>query len=144
MSQEVRPMSRLRTLLAYVGLVGVPTVGVVGVVHHGPSEPPSAHVGGAWTFAGPEGCVGAGLSLHVDQSGRFLRVTGAERASATVDHDRVRVVLPQGAGPCTGKAATLDGVVGDDGRLVGELRVDGCASCPSSSPVVGTRTGSAR
>jgi len=144
MSQEVRPMSRLRTLLAYVGLVGVPTVGVVGVVHHGPSEPPSAHVGGSWTFTGAEGCVGAGLPLSIDQSGRFLRIAGVERASATVDHDRVRLVLPQGTGACAGHTATIDGVVAEDGRLVGELQVEGCASCPSPAAIVGTRSGGAR
>lgn len=140
MPENDRPMSRLRTLVAYVGLVGVPAIGVAGVVHRGPLETPPSHVAGDWTLAEDDTCMGE-QALRLEQSGRFLRVVdGGEDEIGAVALDRVRFVVRTDGGPCAGRHATFDGRAEADGLLRGVIEVVGCSSCTSPISVVGRRS----
>jgi hypothetical protein len=124
--------SPLRTMVLYVGLVGVPLAGLVGVLRAGVGLAAPPAIGGAWVVE-----VGAcpGLErLEIDQSGRFLRArAGGAASDAQLDGARITATLRPAEGPCAGQTIALHGRFTED-VLTGTLRSEACTCAPSAGP----------
>lgn len=136
-----------RTALLYLGLVGLPAVGVAGIVRLGDTLTPPLSVGGRWTLAAapaavaaiPElanGADGGAPTLVIVQSGVRLAVNlgdaGPSTANATIEGNRLRAALARNGEP----RLAIDGLVTKEGatpRLAGELRRGDCPTCPAVS-----------
>ena len=126
----------MKTLLLYLALVGLPLLGVSGILRAGSGlvAPPS--FGGTWALAtadAPGGCARPAGPLRVTQSGRRAQVTlGAVAAGADVDGRRLRTRgAVATAGPCAGWRVEAEGVGGPvPEALTGRLVPEGCACAP--------------
>lgn len=140
----------LRSLALYAGLVGVPSLGVAGIIRVGERITPPMAVGGRWdvTFAADAavapGCFAVDsaaqpIPLTIVQSGTHVTVTIGDPVSAAgdgrLDGERVEVTLPAPREPdrCESSVPTTlaASIARDDARrtLTGELARPGCASC---------------
>lgn len=129
----------MRSILLYLALVGVPLLGVLGILQIGRGLVPPPAFGGTWRIEPETAESGAGCALpagtmRIEQSGLRARVMlGAGAGSAEVDGRalRTRTLLPTSGGDCSGwhlDAAGLGGAVPE--RLEGRLVPEGCACAP--------------
>jgi hypothetical protein len=127
----------MKTVLLYLGLVGLPLLGVLGIlqVGRGLTAPPA--FGGTWRLAAAaseDGCTLPAAPLHVAQSGWRAQVAlGATAVQADVDGRalRTREAVAAHGGPCRGWHVEAEGQgapVPD--ALVGRLVPEGCACAP--------------
>ncbi len=140
-----------RALLLYVGLVGLPSLGVAGIIRVGERVTPPMAVGGRWIVTFAEGTSPASGCFATEsvaetspftlvQSGTHVTVTIGEPASTSGDGrlhgERLEVTLPapRGANACESKTpTTLAATIGrDESRqsMAGELVRPGCSVCP--------------
>lgn len=144
----------VRSLVLYAGLVGLPSLGVAGIVRVGERITPPLSVGGRWDVtvaprspadaacAGPL-AGGTPTALVVAQSGGRVTVALGEPTQATGDGALAGVRLaatlaaaPNGTVHADGCDAStplvLSASIDGDGsarRMTGELARPGCASC---------------
>jgi hypothetical protein len=128
----------LKTAVVYLVLVGVPLLGLFGVLHFGASIEPPAHVGGAWSIE--QACSGVleEPALVVDQSGRFLRakLPDGTAGRGRLEGDRLTITFTPNAGACSGQELGIDARL-DNERLVGTIHGPQCSACPASDFVAG-------
>lgn len=126
----------MRPALLYLVLVGLPLLGVLGILRAGSglAAPPS--FGGAWALAPasyPDGCTPP-AELRVAQSGRRAEVAlGAETEAAEVDGRRLRTrgAVAVRGGACRGWLVEAAGEGAPvPAALVGRLVPEGCACAP--------------
>lgn len=139
-----RPHAMARTVLLYLGLVGIPALGVAAILRAGRSITPPISVGGRWAIEADaaaatalpdlaKGADGSAPALVIVQSGVRLAMTlgpsGLATSTARLDGNRLTAALAKGG---TAQLA-LDGTVtkaSGSPRLTGELRRLDCSSCP--------------
>ena len=134
-----------RTALLYLGLVGIPALGVAGILRAGRDITPPISVGGKWSIATDpvsasnvpdlaQATDGSAPTLVIVQSGVRLAVnlgdSGLATSTARLDGDRLIAALAHGESA----RLALDGRVTKDGatpRLVGNARRLDCDTCPA-------------
>lgn len=128
----------MRTTLLYLVLVGLPALGVVGVLRLGErlSAPPS--IGGTWQITSSEGCaLRPGAELTFVQSGEHVAATwpGGIPARGSLRNGQL-VIAPGASGRivpgCSGDAVEIAAEVtaATPTVLRGITRPSGCAGCP--------------
>jgi len=151
------PPSRKSFLLFYALLVGLPLLGLVGILAAGRSLGAPVSVGGAWdlqvdlSVAQAQSCaawLGSArpLTLNITQSGRYLTLTlstlGNVSIPATLDGTRLATdaASPTSSkieGGCIGRAGLgLKAMIDPNANprvITGVLSVNGCPSCGSVS-----------
>jgi hypothetical protein len=145
-------MSNRKLMVAYVGLVGIPLLGLMGILHAGQRLRAPIALGGNWNveadfspWSGKPcgGLLGAGKQplLAISQSGERLLLTlnnpeetvlaGSIRGTA-LSAGPDEASAPAG-GQCTaGQAIDMAGEVSQDGEgraLTGVFRLNGCQEC---------------
>lgn len=155
---ERAPRHWRRTALLYLGLVGLPGLGVGLIIHAGRNLTPPISVGGRWTVSAapaaaadipelttPHGAPGQ-HPLVIVQSGVRLDVSLGEAGLATtagsLAGNRMQATLATGGEAKVALSATVtrDGV---ERQLAGELRRVDCESCPPV-PFTAARTAGPR
>lgn len=123
----------LRALLLYVGLVGLPLVGLFGVLRAGVGLEAPPAIAGEWVLEPGAAATCAGTDrIAIEQSGRFLLVRGAAPATeARLDGGRLAATLRAPEGPCAGVLLALEGAF-SDGVLEGRLSNAACPPCAST------------
>lgn len=109
----------MKSLLLYLGLVGLPLAGLLGILHLGSRLEAPPAVGGAWAVTAAPG---AALpdTLHLSQSGVHLSVTaGGARLGGRIGGHAVSAASAAGEEAC---AASLEARVDTAaGRMAGTL-----------------------
>jgi len=138
----------LKSVLLYLLLVGLPLLGIVGVLHFGERLKPPAFVGGTWSIqvsreAADLGSCGdlttrlAGATLTVSQSGSSLTLTLGNEPKIVLtgeinDLSVVAESLHQSADEAPvaddSDAVQLQAQVGPRGRLQGVIKLAHCAA----------------
>lgn len=155
---ERAPRHWRRTAILYLGLVGLPALGVGVIIRTGRDLTPPISVGGRWAvsaapaagadipeLASPPGTPGQ-HPLVIVQSGVRLDVSLGEHGLATptghLDGDHLQATLATGGEAKVALSATVtrDGV---ERQLAGELRRVDCESCPPV-PFTAARTAGPR
>jgi hypothetical protein len=144
--------ARRRFVIVYILLVGVPLLGIVGVLKAGRHLTAPISVNGTWSVSadsaplspGPcgEGSSLSHSSLVISQSGKNLSLAfdGSARASGDGSLEGATVKAPlqlmrdasRGAGCAAAQPLTLTASVNpqsDPRSLTGSITVDGCAAC---------------
>ncbi len=126
----------MKSVLLYLILVGVPVLGVLGVLRLGEQIVPPAAIGGRWQVEGGGGaCVVPGGTFSVAQSGEFLHVSISGRADLPA---RLRngVLSAEGGARdgispgCGQSPVRIRARVGSGERMEGSIGMPGCAGCP--------------
>ena len=126
----------VKSALLYVILVGLPVLGVLGVLRVGERIVPPAAVSGQWQVERGGGtCVVPGGTFSVAQSGEFLHLSIPGRADLPA---RLRDgVLSASGGArdgispgCGQSPVRIRARVGSGERMEGSAGVPGCAGCP--------------
>lgn len=139
----------MKTILVYVVLVGVPLLGLLGILRAGERIVPPRHVGGAWVVADGSAaglqavCPGLGFpetgtEIDVSQSGTRARIVLNDSLATPLDARIEGLTLTarpeREDGACAGRelrlAATLDTLAAPM-ALQGTVSVAGCAACPT-------------
>jgi hypothetical protein len=155
-SEQIRggfDMSKRKLIIAYICLVGMPLLGLLGILRAGQQLTPPVSVGGAWSLEANFGALGSGSCtdlltsvsqpfLSIYQSGANLVFTlnnpqktalpgTIQGAELTMSRDDAPVSTATGA--CTNpQSIQLNGTVGNQGGqrvLKGILTIQGCAAC---------------
>lgn len=143
-------MSRRKLMIAYACLVGIPLLGLIGIVHEGEGRNAPASVGGSWNvngdFAAWAGkpcadllAAGGQPTLSISQSGSMLSVVlGDAQATPLSGTIQGRTVTagaddpkPSATADCRA-AVRLNATVEKDENertLAGTLELNTCASC---------------
>jgi|GEM_PF-2719768 len=139
----------MKTILVYMVLVGVPLLGLLGILRAGERMVPPRHVGGAWEIADSSatglqslcpglGFPGMGAAIDVSQSGTRARVVLNDSLATPLDARIEGLMLTarpeREAGAYAGRelrlAAALD-TLADPMALRGTVSVAGCDACPT-------------
>ena len=132
----------MRSVLLYVALVGLPALGVLGVIRLGGMISPPPAVGGTWKMEeGGAACGVPGPVLFgIVQSGEYLQVVVPGRADVPGRLIRGDLRAEGGArgevSPgCARGAVAIRARVGQgvSQRIEGTIGVPGCAGCPPSA-----------
>jgi hypothetical protein len=144
-------MSKRKMIITYVSLVGVPLLGLIGILHGGRALRAPLSVAGNWnleadvaSWAGqPCGDLLSGLkqpAFDISQSGTMV-VLALNNPQATALTGTIRGTTltagadepANGAGQCSGsRAVHIDGLLKEDGAqrtLTGTLKLNTCATC---------------
>ncbi|HEX8385006.1 MAG TPA: hypothetical protein VF576_02425 [Rubricoccaceae bacterium] len=132
----------MKSVLLYVALVGLPTLGVLGVIRLGGLISPPPAVGGLWRVeGGGAACVVPGDGVfEIVQSGEYVHVSVPGRSD--VAGRLVRGVLRAQGGAragispgCAQSAVTIRARVGQGvaERIEGTMGVPGCGGCPPAA-----------
>jgi hypothetical protein len=134
-------------VVAYIVLVGLPLLGLAGVLKSGRNLTTAISVDGTWKLdadlaaVGNRSCSGAISSvlsspLVISQSGPSLVVSSAKAktpATGKIDGTNVKVsLLPAADSGCSDGTLTIDAIVNaksDPKTLAGQLMASDCASC---------------
>lgn len=128
----------MKSALLYLVLVGVPVLGVLGVLRLGERIAPPAAVGGEWRIeGGGRTCVVPGGRFRIEQSGEFVHVAipgrtdvpGRLRGGVLAASGGARDDFSPGCGQ---SAVRLRARVGSGiaARIEGTAGIPGCAGCP--------------
>ena len=130
----------MRSAALYLLLVGVPVLGVLGVLRLGERLAPTPAVGGTWRVVSGAACVVPDRTFAVEQSGTFLRVLlpgrpglPARLAGGVLRADGgARAEISPGCrnGDVRMRASVGPGVAD---RFEGTMGVPGCAGCPMAA-----------
>ena len=120
----------MRTIIAYLVLVGIPLVGLVAILDAGADLTAPRVVHGDWVLeGGAASCLAQPGTFTISQSGRFLAVqAGGPSGRGRLEGDDVHLAFSPGAGPCAGVELTIDGVLEAD-VIRGIAKAPGCAPC---------------
>ena len=130
---------RVKSALLYLALVGLPTLGVLGVIRLGGLITPPPAVGGTWRMEGRgAACVVPGDGVfEIVQSGEFLHVAVPGRVDLPGRLVRGTLRAEGGARDevspgCARGAVALRARVGQgvSERIEGTIGVPGCDGCP--------------
>lgn len=137
--------SNRKFVVAYIFLVGIPLLALVGVLKAGRHLASPYAVDGSWTLefsAEPAAstCPSSfssisNPSVNVSQSGRYLTLTlKGKKGNGTLEGKSLRAEFssPDGLSGCEGRALILAATLNADTRpriLTGTLSYNGCASC---------------
>lgn len=132
----------MKSALLYVALVGLPVLGVLGVVRLGGLITPPAAVGGTWRMERRgAACVVPGDGVfRIVQSGEFIHVAVPGRAD--LPGRLIRGVMRARGGAragispgCAQAAVTLRARTGQgvSERIEGTIGVPGCGGCPPTA-----------
>lgn len=135
----------MRTALLYTALVGLPVLGLLGVLHLGQRLEAPPVVGGAWEVTRGGTCgLRLGDPIEIVQSGQFLQVTlrGRPAINGRLRGNELRARGGARATASPGCSAGLFELVVriERGRLIGTGGVVGCGACPPRT-VVAERPG---
>ena len=128
----------MKSALLYIVLVGLPVLGVLGVLRLGERIVPPTAIGGEWRVeGGGRTCVVPGGRFRIEQSGEFVHVVIPGRTDVP---GRLRGGVLNAAGgardetsPGCGQSAVRIRVrvgTGIADRIEGTAGVPGCAGCP--------------
>ncbi len=125
----------MKSALLYLVLVGLPVLGVVGILRLGESIEPPPSVGGVWRVAGGASCAVPEGAFEIEQSGVFLHVLFPGRPAVPA---RLRAGAFAGAGGarariapgCASEPVRIEARTVAAGRLEGRIGTPGCAGCP--------------
>ncbi len=134
-------------VVAYILLVGLPLLGLAGVLRSGRNLAAPISVDGTWTVQGVTKTLGghacaallSSSALSISQSGKILTFslgTARPAFSGTIEGRDLKASLPMGdsahAGCAGNQVLVLTAVVdpkSDPRSLTGTLSIDGCPSC---------------
>jgi hypothetical protein len=134
----------MRSALIYLGLVGGPILGLLGILEAGKRLVPPPSIGGVWVVQEPLGgelarCLGPGIRLEIEQSGVRAQVT--LDSLRTVVNVELRADSIAGLGPapagggCPGGTLSLRAKLEGDGAMPREMTgALALADCPACSP----------
>lgn len=143
-------MSKRKLIIAYVCLVGIPLLGLIGIVHEGQRLNAPASVGGNWNvdgdFAAWAGKPCANLltgarrpAVTISQSGSILSIVLSDAQAAPLTGTIQGRTLTAGADdPASSGVASCAGAIrvnataekdGKQRTLTGTLQLNTCASC---------------
>ena len=146
-------MSRRKLMIAYACLVGIPLLGLIGIVHVGQGRNAPASVGGSWNVAGDfaawagKPCAdllaaGGQPTLNISQSGSMLSIALGDAQAARLNGTIQGSTLTAGANPespgTSRGSSSCDASIrmkataskdGDQRTLTGTLQLNTCASC---------------
>jgi hypothetical protein len=130
-------------VIAYILLVGLPLLGLAGVLRSGRELTAPFSVDGAWQIESSHPAVSpcgnylssvSSAPLSISQSGKTLVVTlggGTKSATGTLDGKIIKAEFA-GAAECGGRGLTLTATLdplAEPRTLSGTLAVEGCSSC---------------
>lgn len=139
----------LRAATEYFILVGLPLVGLVGLLHFGSSLQAPPAVYGVWELRSVEetqpSCTQQlfGSPLALVQSGRFLHAeTAAHTWNGRLENGHLRLHTPLHDGACSGKIAVLDVPVSQSAAplLHGTVQIKDCNACTNAHAIELQRT----
>lgn len=136
----------VKPFLVYLGLVGAPLLGLLGVLRAGERIVPPHHFGGRWEVAdgfaarAARACPGLAFppgraAIEVSQSGTRARLVLNDGAATELDARLSGAALSAASGdrapvPCGGRGLRLTAVLDTlGGGLAGTLSAPGCAGC---------------
>ena len=130
----------MRSVVLYFLLVGVPVLGVLGMLRLGERIVATPAVGGTWQVEGGALCAVPERTFRVEQSGTFLRVLLPGRVGLPARLARGMLSADGGARSdispgCRNGDVRLRARVGAGvpDRIEGMVGVPGCAGCPMAA-----------
>ena len=131
-------LAAVKSALLYIVLVGLPVLGVLGVLRLGERITPPAAIGGEWRVeGGGRTCVVPGGRFRIEQSGEFVHVAipgrtdvpGRLRGGVLTASGGARDEFSPGCGQGAVRIRARAGT-GVAERIEGTAGIPGCAGCP--------------